>query len=70
MALKDWRETTTDGWTNDKNLHKIRLHYEDSGIYSFNVYDKNWRRIKIKNFPDYNGHSKAFQYAKKYMREH
>jgi hypothetical protein len=70
MARKDWRETRIDGWTNDKNLHKIRIHYEDGGIYSFNLYDKNWRVIKIKNFPFHKGHNKALKFAKSYMRSH
>ena len=64
MALKDWKPTMQDGWTNDKNLHKIRIHYEDAG-YSFNLYDKNWRRIKIKNFPY---HTQALAFAKKMIK--
>ena len=68
--MKDWRNTTSDGWTNDRNFHKIRIHYEDGGIYSFNLYDKNWGRIKIKNFPHYKGHSQALAFVKQYMRTH
>jgi predicted RecB family nuclease len=70
MALKEWRETRQDGWTNDRTLHKIRVQYEDGGIYSFDLYDKSWRLIKIKNFPSHKGQSEAIKYAKSYMRSH
>ena len=68
--LKDWRKTRQDGWTNDKTLEKIRIHYEDGGIYAFYLYDENWNVIKIKNFPFHQGKPKALAYAKSYMRTH
>ena len=68
MALKDWKKTMPDGWTNNKNLNKIRIRYEND-MYAFYLYDKNWRSKKIKNFPFYKG-SAAFKYAMNYMRKH
>lgn len=65
-----WKKTRPDGWTNTKNLNKIRIHYEDGGIYAFYLYDKNWRTIKIKNFPSHKGKSQALKFAKSYMRKH
>ena len=70
MALQDWRNTMPDGWTNDKNLNKIRIRYEDSSICSFYLYDKNWRCRKIKNFPFHAGKVQALKFAKQYMRTH
>jgi len=70
MAIKDWRETMQDGWTNDKNWDKIRIHYEDGGKYAFYLYDKDWKVKKIKNFPSYNSYQKAVIFTKSYMRSH
>ena len=58
MAKQDWRKTMHNGWTNDKNLNKIRIKYEDGGSYAMYLYDKNWKVIKIKNFPFHKSHNR------------